>query len=191
LRSEPIIALFGIKIAPVRVTKEAPMKKLIYEAAVALAAAATALPVYATGLLRPVDSQYGDLEIKQHKVQVVLNNGFAKTEVDQVFHNPHDKDLEAVYTLPLPEKASMSELSLWIDGKEAIGEVLAKEEARAAYEEEKAQGRVAGRALMQSRLRVFLRSDALREYAGPAPGAGRAPVRDPGGGGRIRIRIEA
>ena len=120
------------------------MKKLIREAMLALAATALALPACASGLLRPVDARYGDLEIKQHKVRVLINNGFAKTEVDQVFHNPHDQDLEAVYSFPVPEKASMSELSLWIDGKEVIGEVLPKEQARAAYESEKAQGRDAG-----------------------------------------------
>lgn len=102
------------------------------------------LPATAAGLLRPVDAAYGDLEIAQHKVQVVINNGFAKTEVDQVFRNPHPSDLEARYSFPVPKQAAMSELSLWVDGRERLGEVLAKAEAQTAYEEEKGAGRDAG-----------------------------------------------
>ncbi|MBI5624436.1 MAG: VWA domain-containing protein [Elusimicrobia bacterium] len=113
---------------------------LFLTAALALGAV-RALPAGATGLLRPVDASYKDLEIKEHKVSVVINNGFARTEVDQVFLNPNDRDLDALYTFPVPEKASMSELSLWIDGKERIGEVLAKEKARQAYEDERSKGR--------------------------------------------------
>lgn len=97
----------------------------------------------AAGLLRPVQSDQADLRIKSHKVSVVVNNGFAMTEVDQVFHNPNDKDLEAVYTFPVPEKAAVSELSLWIDGREVVGEVLKKEKAREVYEREKSQGKEA------------------------------------------------
>ncbi|MBI4422475.1 MAG: VWA domain-containing protein [Elusimicrobia bacterium] len=109
--------------------------------AVAVCAAGLAPAAEASGLLRPVDAAHGDLEIKEHKVDVVVNNGFAMTKVEQVFYNPHGQDLEAVYTFPVPEQASMSELSLWIDGKEVVGEVLAKKEAREAYEDEKAHGR--------------------------------------------------
>ncbi|MFH2202652.1 MAG: VIT and VWA domain-containing protein [Elusimicrobiota bacterium] len=105
------------------------------------AAALWTMSASAAGLLRPTKADYGDLEIRKHAVSIVINNGFAKTEVDQVFHNPHDQDLEAVYTFPVPEKAAMSELSLWVDGKEMFGEVLEKKKAREVYEDEKAKGR--------------------------------------------------
>jgi Ca-activated chloride channel family protein len=60
--------------------------------------------------------------------------------VDQVFANSSDQDLEAVYSFPLPKEASLSELSLWIDGHEVLGEVVEKARARRVYEEQKAQG---------------------------------------------------
>lgn len=92
------------------------------------------------GLLKPTNGDASDVFIKSHHVSVTINNGFAKTEVDQVFGNHSDTDLEAVYTFPVPKQASLSEVSLWIDGKEVIGEVVEKEKARQLYEEQVAQG---------------------------------------------------
>jgi len=96
--------------------------------------------VQAAGLLKPLDGRSTAIHIKTHRVNVTINNGFARTEVDQVFMNDGRQDLEAVYTLPLPGQASLSELSLWFDGRENIGEVVEKERARAVYESRKAQG---------------------------------------------------
>ena len=102
---------------------------------------ALASPVLAAGLMKPVDSSLPDLQIQDHAVRVVINNGFAVTEVDQVFYNPHDSDLNAIYTFPLPKAAALSELSLWIDGQEVVGEVVEKEEARRIAEQERSEGR--------------------------------------------------
>ena len=92
------------------------------------------------GLLKPTNGNATDVFIKSHHVTVTINNGFAKTEVDQAFGNNSDVDLEAVYTFPVPKQASLSEVSLWIDGKEVIGEVVEKEQARQLYEDQVAKG---------------------------------------------------
>ena len=68
--------------------------------------------------MTPKDGPEGAIEIRDHDVNVIINNGFAITTVDQIFFNPTDRDMEAVYTFPLPKNASLSELSLWIDGQE-------------------------------------------------------------------------
>ena len=94
----------------------------------------------AAGLLKAVNGGDIPVSIKSHKIDVTINNGFARTEIDQVFNNLGDMDLEAVYSFPLPEQASLSEASLWINGVEILGEVLEKERARKIYEEQKAQG---------------------------------------------------
>ena len=94
----------------------------------------------AAGLLKPVNGNEADVFIKSHHVNVVINNGFAKTEVDQVFGNNSDTDLEAVYTFPIPRQASLSEVSLWIDGTEVVGEVLEKQKARQVYEDQVSKG---------------------------------------------------
>jgi Ca-activated chloride channel family protein len=114
------------------------MKKTTIGLALALCLLA-ASPSLGAGLMTPTDSTT-PLQIKNHDVRVVINNGFAITEVDQVFYNPGDEDLEAIYTFPLPKDASLSELSLWIDGQEIIGEVVEKERARKIYREERDSG---------------------------------------------------
>lgn len=100
----------------------------------------TVLPCRGAGLMKPVDGSDGDVYLKSHHVSVTINNGFARTEVDQVFANDGESDLEAIYSFPLPKQASLSELSLWIDGQEVIGEVLEKERARKVYEEQVRKG---------------------------------------------------
>ena len=98
-------------------------------------------PCLAAGLLKPIDGgDEDDVYMKSHHVNVTINNGFARTEVDQIFANQGDKDLRAFYSFPLPKQASLSELSLWIDGKEVIGEVLEKEKAREIHEEQVQKG---------------------------------------------------
>lgn len=96
---------------------------------------------HAAGLMKLKDSGLPDLQIEDHKVKVTINNGFAITEVDQIFYNPNPQDLDAIYTFPLPQNASLSELSLWIDGKEVMGEVVEKEEGRKIAAQEKRAGR--------------------------------------------------
>lgn len=98
----------------------------------------------AAGLLTPASGSLPALEIKEHHVQVIIEDGYAITRVEQVFHNPHSQDLEAMYSFPVPEKGAVAEFTLWIDGKPVNGEVLEKKEARKVYEEEKAAGRDAG-----------------------------------------------
>jgi Ca-activated chloride channel family protein len=94
----------------------------------------------AAGLLKPKTGDDSLISIKSHNVSVVINNGFARTEVDQVFINSGENDLEAIYSFPLPKKASLSELSLWINGQEVVGEVLEKAKAKEIYEDQKAKG---------------------------------------------------
>lgn len=100
--------------------------------------------VHAAGLLTPSDGSLPPLDLKSQEVRVVIEDGYAVTTVEQVFHNPHDRDLEAIYSFPVPEHGAVGEFTLWIDGKPVTGEVLEKQEARRIYEEEKKAGREAG-----------------------------------------------
>ena len=101
-------------------------KKSIRSIAVVLSFVLVAIssPVYAAGLLTPKDSGLPVLDIKDHNIKVVIEDGYAITTVDQSFFNPHGKALEAVYSFPVPDKAAVSEFTMWIDGKPINGEVL-------------------------------------------------------------------
>ena len=95
---------------------------------------------FSAGLMSPVNGQE-QLDIKQHHVSVMVEDGYAITRIDQTFHNPHTMDLEAIYSFPIPAKAAVGEFTYWIDGKPVTGEVLEKKEARDLYEREKQAGR--------------------------------------------------
>ena len=88
----------------------------------------------AAGLLVADGGFGGQLEIKEHEVRVVINNGVAVTHVEQVFVNTEDRIVEALYTFPAPRGASISNFTMWIGGKEMVGEVVEKERARQIYE---------------------------------------------------------
>lgn len=142
--------------------------RLLATTAAALALVSSA---HAAGTLTPVGSPHAPIQIRDHQVAIVINNGFARTEVQQVFFNPNAQDLEAVYAFPIPKGASLSEVTIWAGERELNGEVLPKDEARQVYEEEKAAGNDAGlasqggyqqfefrvhpvRAMAESRMRV-------------------------------------
>jgi Ca-activated chloride channel family protein len=95
---------------------------------------------FGAGLLKPLGSDV-PARIRSHEVRVTINNGFARTEVDQVFANEGNADREMIYTFPMPKDSSLSELSLWVNGSELLGEVVEKERARRIYEEQVSQGR--------------------------------------------------
>ena len=90
--------------------------------------------VSAAGLLIADGGFGGVLEIKEQDVHVTINNGVAVTEIEQVFVNTENRVVEALYTFPVPKAASVSNFSMWIDGKEMIGEVVEKQRARQIYE---------------------------------------------------------
>ena len=118
--------------------------KSLWQGLILLTASLVAGFIQAAGLLTPSDGSLPDLEIRDHQVEVVIEDGYAITTVEQVFVNPHDRDLEAQYSFPVPAHGSVVELTVWIDGQPVTGEVLERGQARQLYEEEKAAGRDAG-----------------------------------------------
>lgn len=87
----------------------------------------------AAGLLIADGGFGGVLEIREHDVQVTINNGIAVTDVTQIFLNTENRQVEALYTFPVPKGASVANFSMWISGKEMIGEVVEKKRAREIY----------------------------------------------------------
>ncbi|MGD9221632.1 MAG: VIT and VWA domain-containing protein [Desulfobacteraceae bacterium] len=112
--------------------------------ALVLLTIAVAGPVAAAGLLIADGGFGGLLEIKDHDVKVTINNGIAVTQVTQIFHNTENRQVEALYTFPVPKHASVSNFSMWINGKEMVGEVLEKERARQIYNSYKQKRRDPG-----------------------------------------------
>jgi Ca-activated chloride channel family protein len=99
---------------------------------------------FGAGTLIPKKSNLKALSIKNHEVNVVINNGFAQTTVTQTFHNPNNTTLEALYDFPLPRNASLSEATATLGETVINGEVLPKEKAEQVYKEERDDGNEAG-----------------------------------------------
>ncbi len=96
---------------------------------------------HAAGLLKPANNTLPDLLIQQHDVDVIIQDGYAVTQVEQVFSNPNTQPLDAIYSFPVPDKAAVGEFTYWINGKPITGEVVKKQKAREIYHEEKQAGR--------------------------------------------------
>lgn len=109
---------------------------------------------YAAGLLVADGGFGGILEIVEHDVQVTINNGIAVTQVNQVFLNKENRQVEALYSFPVPKGASVSNFSMWINGKEMVGEVLEKKRARKIYNSYKQRRRDPG-LLEQTNYKTF------------------------------------
>ena len=98
----------------------------------------------AAGTLSPVNSGLKPAEIVSHDVVVTINNGFAQTEVSQQFKNINDTTMEAIYSFPVPQSASLADCQVQIGEQTMNGEVVAKDKAKQVYEEEKNAGNNAG-----------------------------------------------
>ena len=83
----------------------------------------------------------------------------ADTEVRQVFENPFDEPIEAVYVFPLPHDAAVDAYAIEVGDRTIEGVMKRRAEARAAYERARSEGRRAG-LLEQERPNIFTQNVA-------------------------------
>jgi Ca-activated chloride channel family protein len=89
--------------------------------------------VHAQGLLIPEDRKLPPLAMLNHHVRITIDDQVAVTSVEQTFHNPTQRNLEAVYIFPVPSGASVNRFSMWVNGKETKGELVEANKARDIY----------------------------------------------------------
>jgi hypothetical protein len=75
------------------------------------------------------------LELAALRVDVETAGAMARYEVEHVFHNPGEQQLEGTFRFPLPSGSIVTGLAMEIDGKLMEGEMLERERAREIYEE--------------------------------------------------------
>lgn len=112
---------------------------------------------WSDGIIIP-EPPFPSLAVKYHRVDVAIDDQAARTAIDQVFLNRAGWDIEGTYLFPLPDGASFSAFSMFVDGQPLAAEVLPADEARRIYEE-----------IVRRRI-----DPALLEYAGQ--GAYRARI---------------
>lgn len=77
---------------------------------------------------------YMPLHVKQHHVDVAINDTVAVTKIDQVFTNPNNQQMEGTYIFPLADDVAVQRFSMFMNGEEVQGEVLDKDKAAEIYE---------------------------------------------------------
>ena len=96
----------------------------------------------------------------EHTNVVADIQGFiARVTVRQVFGNPLDRKIEAVYVFPLSQNAAVDHMVMEVGDRRVIGQVLERAAAREVYEQAVAAGHVAG-LLDQERPNIFTQSVA-------------------------------
>jgi len=91
-------------------------------------------PIPPAPLPRPVPIR-SDCRIRSVEVHADIQDQAAKVRISQVFQNPSSMPMEAQVLFPLPSGAAVSGLTLLVDGREMPGRLLARDDARRAYEE--------------------------------------------------------
>jgi ferric-dicitrate binding protein FerR (iron transport regulator)/predicted Zn-dependent protease len=88
------------------------------------------------GALVAVDptGQEAKLALRKYHIDVHVEDGFARTTIDQTYFNFHPWRLEGTFYFPLPPDASLSRLAMYVDGKLMEGGMAERDYARAVYE---------------------------------------------------------
>jgi len=95
--------------------------------------------------------------LKHTDVAADISGFIARVRVTQVFFNPLDEKIEAVYVFPLPHKSAVDDMTLVIGQRRIVGLIKRRAEARRIYEEALAQGATAA-LLEQERPNIFTQS---------------------------------
>jgi Ca-activated chloride channel family protein len=82
--------------------------------------------------------------LKHTAVSAKVGGMMAVYEIEQVFENPFDEPIEAVYVFPLGDKGAVSGYQIAIGERTITGEIQTREQARRTYEQAKAAGHTAG-----------------------------------------------
>ncbi|MBM3285073.1 MAG: VWA domain-containing protein, partial [Candidatus Aminicenantes bacterium] len=128
--------------------------------------------LYADGIIIPrprPGETIPPLTVKYHRVTVEIRDQAARTSIDQVFLNNHDRDIEGTFIFPLPKNAVISEFALYIGDKKVEAEILDSQEARRVYED-------IVRRLKDPGLLEYIGRSAFRARVYPIPARGEKRV---------------
>lgn len=91
---------------------------------------------YSGGSLVAVDpyGQEAKLALVKYHVDVHIEDGFARTTIDQTYFNSENRQMEGTFYFPLPPDASLSRLAMYVDGDRMEGGMAERDHARNVYE---------------------------------------------------------
>ncbi len=109
--------------------------------------------------MSPTGKRVGQCPLKHTDVKAKISGYVSHVTVKQVFHNPYDHKIEAVYTFPLSETAAVDNMVMKVGSRTIRGTIKKKEEAKEIYDRAKEAGQVAS-LLDQERPNIFTQSVA-------------------------------
>lgn len=91
---------------------------------------------HAGGALIAIDpeGQEAKISLRKYHVDVHIEDGFARTTIDQTYFNHENARLEGTFYFPLPPDASLSRLAMYVDGNLMEGGMAERDYARSVYE---------------------------------------------------------
>ena len=95
--------------------------------------------------------------LKHTDVAAEISGFIARVTVTQVFHNPLDETIEAVYVFPLPHKAAVDNMTMVVGQERIVGVIKRRAAAREIYEDAVRRGATAA-LLEQERPNIFTQS---------------------------------
>ena len=121
-------------------------------------------------MLKPADARTGSLLLKTDDgyadsarlgidVDLTVSGPTVRARITQVFRNPTQNWLEAIYVYPLPEGGAVDTLKMVIGDRVVVGEIKERQQARIAYEQAQRNGQKAA-LTEQERPNIFTNSIA-------------------------------
>lgn len=104
-----------------------------------MAAGAVIIPPseYSGGTITVVDPQGQEMKLSLRKfhVDVHIEDGFARTSIDQTYFNHTWQQLEGTFRFPLPADASLSRLAMYVNGTLMEGGMVERNHGRNVFEQ--------------------------------------------------------
>jgi Ca-activated chloride channel family protein len=107
----------------------------------------------------PDDGPSRPFTLTHTKVDINVTGFMQAVQVTQTFRNPFSTPVEAIYVFPLPDDAAVHAMELHAGARTIKAEIQKRAQARATYEQAKAEGRRAA-LLDQERPNIFTQSVA-------------------------------
>jgi Ca-activated chloride channel family protein len=110
-------------------------------------------------LLRSENDRFVEAPLVGTDVDLVVSGPTARARVTQIFHNPTEGWVEAVYIYPLPDGGAVDTLAMVIGERIVVGDIKDRKTAREVYEQAKSAGQKAS-LIEQERPNIFTNSVA-------------------------------
>jgi len=113
------------------------------------------------GVLRGTDADGTVMQfpLERTDVHAEVTGNIAQVELTQIFRNPYEKKIEAVYVFPLPNRAAVNGMEIQIGDRRIEAVIKKRDDARHIYEQARAAGHVTA-LLDQERPNIFTQSVA-------------------------------